>query len=151
MGRIAAANPYADRHGRRGFVASQVQWSLAEPEWPAGPDPVMRHVTAEDAAWYAAAGIPVMAYTATAGGYFAREPAGGAFDSPDNRARRARAHEMAGRLGCTPTQVALAYLLHRPAPVIPLFSTSNPAHLAEAVAALDVELSEADVAWLRGQ
>ena len=148
--RIAAANAYAARRERQGFAISQVQWSLAEPNWQVGPDPTMRFVTREDARRYASARLPVAAYSATAGGYFSDpERSGGPFDSPASRSRRARAVELAGRLGCTPTQVALAYLLHQEALVIPIFSTASLAHLSEAVASVDVSLTPEQVSWLR--
>ena len=53
------------------------------------------------------------------------------------------------RLGCTPGQVALAYLKHQPFPVVPIIGTSNPGHLADALGALAVKLTQAQVDWLR--
>jgi aryl-alcohol dehydrogenase-like predicted oxidoreductase len=148
--RIAAANEYAAAHDLRGFCVSQVHWSLAEPKWDIGPDPTMRHVTAADAAWHEASGLPVMAYSASAGGYFAgREGAEGGYGTPTNAARRERARELAAELGATPTQVALAYLLGQPFPVYPIVGALDQAHLAEAMGAADIELDPEQVRWLR--
>lgn len=146
--RLREANAYAEGHGLRGFAISQVQWSLATPTWEMGPDPTMRYVRAADAVEYAAMGLPVAAYGATACGYFAG--AGGGFDMPANEARRERARSLARELGCTPTQVALAWLLHQEVTTIPITGTSSPAHLAEAVGAFELSLSAEQVGWLRG-
>jgi len=52
-------------------------------------------------------------------------------------AYEALAHEA----GCTPAQLALAWLLHKNPIVIPLFGTTSLEHLDENVAAADVQLS----------
>lgn len=48
---------------------------------------------------------------------------------------------MAQEAGCTPAQLALAWLLHKDSNVIPLFGTTSLEHLAENVAAANVKLS----------
>ena len=45
----------------------------------------------------------------------------------------------------TPTQVALAWLLHRSPVVLPIPGTRSPDHLAENVAAAEIELSDAQL------
>lgn len=148
--RIAAANEYVARRGLRGFVISQLQWSLAVPNWRPGADPTMRSVTGEIAAWHAGAGLPIAAYSATAGGYFAASPRGESlYDSPGNRARRERARTLAARHGCTPTQIALAYLLHQAPLTIPIFFTASRDHLEEALGAVSIPLSAEEVRLLR--
>ncbi|MCP2168407.1 aldo/keto reductase [Goodfellowiella coeruleoviolacea] len=52
---------------------------------------------------------------------------------------------IAREVGATPAQVALAWLLHRAPTVIPIPGTSSPAHLAENVGALRVELTDDQV------
>lgn len=148
--RIEAANAYAAARGLRGFTLSQCQWSLAVPKWTPGRDPTTRYVTPEDAAWYAAAGLAVVGYSATAGGYFSGAAAAeAAYGTPENAARRDRARSLAALLGCTPGQVALAWLRAQAPHTIPLFGTTNPVHLAEAVGSLDVRLTAAQAEWLR--
>ncbi|WP_347566113.1 aldo/keto reductase [Scytonema sp. UIC 10036] len=53
---------------------------------------------------------------------------------------------IAARHGVTPTQVALAWLLHQEVIAIP--KASNPAHVRENRAALDLTLTSADLAEL---
>lgn len=149
--RIAAANAYAAAHGLQGFVASQPQWSLAVPVLYAEGNPPMRFLTPEDHAWHVASGLPVIPFSSTARGYFAaggREDA--ALNTPATRARLARVQQLAPQLGCTPNQLALAYLRHQPFPVIPILGTSNPAHLADALGTLRVTLTAEQVRWLEG-
>jgi aryl-alcohol dehydrogenase-like predicted oxidoreductase len=148
--RIAEANAYASANGLHSIVASQVQASLAVPAWVPGPGPTMRYITEADADWYAAADLPVVAYSATANGYFSgRGHDRGSFAAPDNEARYERARDLASQMGCTPTQIALAYLLNQPVTIIPLFSTTRREHLKEAVEADVIELTPSQIRWLR--
>ena len=147
--RIMEANEYASKHGLQGFVASQVQWSLAEPNWKPGPDPIMRYVTEEDREWYASVGMSIVAYSATAGGYFASSHgSSGTYDNPTNIKRRKRAEELASNLNCTPVQIAMAYLLHQKPLTIPIFLTTNQAHLTEIMDSVSINLSDEQVHWL---
>ncbi|QWF20650.1 aldo/keto reductase [Nocardioides sp. LMS-CY] len=52
---------------------------------------------------------------------------------------------VAGRLGVPRAQVGLAWLLHQPAVTAPIVGVTKAQHLADAVAAVDLELSEADL------
>lgn len=58
------------------------------------------------------------------------------------------ARKIAEAHGCTPTQVALAWLLRRSRVVLPIPGTSSTDHLRENVEAAGLELSEAEVAEL---
>ena len=53
--------------------------------------------------------------------------------------------EMAVQHHCTPAQLALAWLLNRHDNVVPIPGTSSINRLVENVAAIDIELSEADL------
>jgi pyridoxine 4-dehydrogenase len=57
---------------------------------------------------------------------------------------------VAARLGASPVQVALAWLLHRSPVVLPIPGTSSMAHLEENVAAARLELSIEDFEVLSG-
>jgi len=56
--------------------------------------------------------------------------------------------ELAATKGCTPGQMAIAWLLRRGNDVVPIPGTKRRKYLRENLAALDVALSAADVAWL---
>ena len=58
---------------------------------------------------------------------------------------RARLRDVAGEVGGTETQVALAWLLRRSPVMLPIPGTSSVAHLEENVAAASLELSDEQV------
>jgi pyridoxine 4-dehydrogenase len=58
--------------------------------------------------------------------------------------------EAAQRHGVTESQVALAWLLHRSPMMLPIPGTLSAAHLAENLAALDIELGEEELARIGG-
>jgi aryl-alcohol dehydrogenase-like predicted oxidoreductase len=58
----------------------------------------------------------------------------------------AKVEEIAGEKGCTPGQLALAWVLARGDDVVPIPGTKRRAYLEENLAALDVELDQADLA-----
>jgi 1-deoxyxylulose-5-phosphate synthase len=60
----------------------------------------------------------------------------------------ARTLEVADRLGHTPAQVALSWVLSNPAVTAPIVGVTKPQHLTDAIAAVDIELSDEDIAAL---
>ena len=60
----------------------------------------------------------------------------------------ARVVELAGRLGHSPAQIALAWLLHQPDVTAPIIGASKMQHLEDAVAALAIKLSAEELAYL---
>ncbi len=72
--------------------------------------------------------------------------AAGNFDR--NLALVANVEQLAGSLGCTAGQVALAWVLSRGDDVVPIPGTKRRTYLEENLAAADVELSPEDAAWL---
>lgn len=149
--RMAEANAYAESKGLQGFVISQVQWSLAQPNWvPTPTEPTTRFVTDTELAWHQKSRVPIACYSATASGYFAgNTKSHGLYENPTSRGRLERATVLAEELGCTANQIAFAYLLHQPVTAIPLFSTIRPEHLTEILGSVEIKLTLEQVAWLR--
>ena len=106
-------------------------------------------------------GIALVAYSPLGRGFLA-----GRFRSPDdlspddwrrtnprftgenfrrNLALADRVRELAGQKGCTPAQLALAWLIRRHDDVVPIPGTSSIARLEENVAAVDVRLTGKDL------
>ena len=56
-----------------------------------------------------------------------------------------RVGEVASRLYVPRAQIALAWLLHKRAVTAPIVGATKPQHLEDAVAALDVRLTDADI------
>lgn len=157
--RIAEANAYATAHGLQGFVASQPEWSLAKKNKPnidakadATNGNVMLFLEEQEQEWHRQTRLPVVPYTASAGGYFA---SGGTSSAPacDNavsRSRLARAQAVAAEVGATAGQVALAWLMRQSFPVFPIIGPRNPGHLREDMGATRCCLSADQVAFLTG-
>ncbi len=59
-----------------------------------------------------------------------------------------RVVEVAGRREVKPAQIALAWMLHKPGITAPIIGATKMHHLEEAVAAVDIELSADDMAFL---
>lgn len=148
-----------------GFAASQVRWSLAAFHLPPG-DSGSGMVAMDDEmlAWHAETHVPVVAYSAQAGGFFSGRYAGDTdpaapgvrkgvlthYACEANFRRLAAARALADEHGCTANQVALAWLLGQPFGVCALCGCRTVAQLADSCAAADVTLSAADVARLSG-
>ena len=103
-------------------------------------------VSADDVGAVGELGMTVLAWSSLARGFFAGHDSPH-WDSPDNRARRDRARELAARRGCSPSTVALAYVLHQPH-MRAVVGTRSESHLDEALAAATLELSPAELMWL---
>jgi 1-deoxyxylulose-5-phosphate synthase len=59
-----------------------------------------------------------------------------------------RVEELAERYDVTAAQIALAWMLHQPGVTAPIIGATKMHHLEEAVAALDIALSDEDIAYL---
>ena len=154
--RVQEANQFARAQGIPGLAASSPQFSLAE--WRRAPFPGCVSVSGargrEARAWYGASGVPLLAWSSLAAGYFAppgpgksrRPPA--AYRVKENEGRLSRARELAERRGITPAQVALAWLLSQPFQVFPIVGTRRAARFREDAGAMDVRLSPSEIDWL---
>jgi aryl-alcohol dehydrogenase-like predicted oxidoreductase len=60
----------------------------------------------------------------------------------------ARVVHMAEQRGVNPAQIALAWMLHKPLVSAPIIGASRLSHLEQAIAALEIDLSPADIASL---
>lgn len=67
---------------------------------------------------------------------------------PDDFEVVEHARAVAGRHSVSPAQIALAWLLHKEAVTAPIIGASKMLHLEEAVDALEIQLSEQDIAYL---
>jgi 1-deoxyxylulose-5-phosphate synthase len=155
--RLAEANVYARHHGLQGFTASSPNLSLAvqnEPIW----DGCLSATDAETKAWYQQTQMPLFAWSSQARGFFTGlfspdnredETIVRVYYSDDNWERLRRAAELGKRKGgYSANQVALAWVLHQPFPVFPLIGPASVAELENSVAALEIELTPEEVAWL---
>lgn len=92
-------------------------------------------------------GITPLAYSPIGGGWLS-----GKRDLPEEPVFRGRIERILGAMkeiapqynDATPTQLALAWVLRHPAGIIPLYGSNNPAHIQEATAAAQINLSRED-------
>ncbi len=117
---IAQANTVATLRGWTAFAGIQVPYSLAE-----------RTVERELVPMAARFGLAITAWSPLGGGRLARG------DDPIASA----VGTIAGEIGATSSQVALAWLRSRPGAVIPIVGASRGQQMRENLGALDLELS----------
>lgn len=154
--RIVEANAYARSAGKPGFVASETFWGLAKPDVGAAAQQGYQHYyEGEYEALHET--MPIIAYGATSGGYFAMKEKGEVSDmlaarygNPDNDRRLATARELADKHGVSVNEIVLAYLTNQPNQTIPVFGGSSPERIEEGVKAAKVGLSAGELAQLRG-
>lgn len=157
--RIVEANTYAELYGLKGFVASSIQFSLAQANVPYWPGTV--HMTPTEISWYKENKFPLLAWSALARGFFSgRVDPDAPYDpainpdlvrtyySKDNFERLRRARELGKKKGLTAAEIALAYLVNQPFPVVPLVMPQNPEQLESCFKGVEVTLSKEEVAWL---
>jgi aryl-alcohol dehydrogenase-like predicted oxidoreductase len=152
--RIEAANSYAADHDLEGFIVNSPGLSLARPTEMFYPGTLF----ADDATrgWHTDRRFPMLAWSTLASGF-----AGGTETNPssvdavarvyfsdDNFERRRRAEELGTDKGVSGLQVALAFVLSQPYPVIALVGPSKVPNLKANVGALAVELTPEEMAFL---
>ena len=163
--RIEQANAYARERGLQGFSVISNHLALARPAEPFWPGLVA--VGPDGWRWHARTGIPLLVFSSQARGFFSgrygphqRAAAPGALDPYDARmlqvygsdanfARLERARQLGREKGgYSATQVALAWLLHQPLPLIPIIGPRNREELAASFAALELRLTPTETRWL---
>ncbi len=170
LGRVRAANEYAERNGLQGMSAVSNNFSLAHmirPLWPG----VQTATAPEFRDYLAQTGIALMPWSSQARGFFTpwaeavmqhtgREnptitgvqptmaELAETWFSEENFERRRRAVQLAGDKGVTPIQIALAWVIHQPFPCFPLIGPRQIEETRSSLAALDVALSPAECRWL---
>ena len=163
--RIEQANSYARERGLRGFGVISNHLALArsaQPFWPG-----LVSVGREGWRWHRRTGIPLLVFSSQARGFFSgrfephpRAAAPGVLDELDARVLEVYGSdanfgrlERARRLGrekggYSATQVALAWLLHQPLPLVPIIGPRNSEELTSSFDALSLRLTPEETRWL---
>jgi len=162
--RIAEANAYAEAHGLKPFTVSSPNLALAVPNEPMWVGCVSLSGDEEALDWYEKNQMPVFAWSSQARGFFsgryAPDMTGETMDqqnvirtyfSAANWERYRRAEELAKEKGCTLQQVTLAWVLAQPLNLYALIGPATTSELDNSLGALDVVLSEEELAWLNLQ
>ncbi|GGD83450.1 aldo/keto reductase [Paenibacillus nasutitermitis] len=150
--RIQEACRYAKESGKRGFVANQMMWSLANVNRHRLSDPTLVSMDAWMTQYHEEGGLSAIPYSSQANGFFSGKyaPGDGQSDSLAGRhyyneinfARLERVQHMARDLDLSCSVIALAYMLS-PAhafPVYPVIGPKNMEQLDDSLAAVEVQL-----------
>ncbi|GAA1937993.1 aldo/keto reductase [Nocardioides marmoribigeumensis] len=138
---FAKAQQVAERHGWTPFVSMQDHYNL-----------LYREEEREMLPLCADQGVGVLPWSPLARGRLTRDwdtgtartetdQFGGTLYRDEDRAIVDQVAAVAERRGLPRAQVALSWLLHQPVVTSPIVGVTKPQHLADAVAAVDVELS----------
>jgi 1-deoxyxylulose-5-phosphate synthase len=142
---FAKAQHVAERHGWTRFVSMQNHYNL-----------LYREEEREMLPLCADQGVGVIPWSPLARGRLTRDwdastartetdEFGSSLYRDEDKAVVEQVAEVASRRGLPRAQVALAWLLAQPAVTAPIVGVTKPQHLADAVAAVDVELSPQEV------
>jgi aryl-alcohol dehydrogenase-like predicted oxidoreductase len=165
VARIQEANAYARANGLQPFVASSPNFSLAIQTHAPWDNCVSISGPAAKAErdWYTVAKMPLFTWSSLAGGFFSgrfRRDNLDQFTSyldrlcvevycvEDNFRRLDRVRTLAEERGATIPQIATAYVVSQPLNIFAIVGCQTPAEFAANVAALDLELTPAELAWL---
>jgi len=158
--RLEAARIWAERAGKAAVAASQLGWSLAEVSGPvayAG----MLYVGEAERQYHGVTGLPLFAYSSQARGFFGSKGLAAfagdevatkslaGYLSETNRQRLERAVRLAEEKGCTPNQLALAYLLGEPWPVVAIAGCGSVTQVEDSCGAAEVALTASERDWLQ--
>jgi len=163
--RLQAANEYARERGLIPFHVSSPNLALAVPNEPMWAGCV--YVPGDDEAyqWYSRTRMPLFAWSSQARGFFSGRYAPDRRDiegmdpqnvirtyySDDNWERYRRAEELARAKGVTIAHIVLAWVINQPLKVFALFGPATVGELQDSLGALEVKLSEPELAWLNLQ
>jgi aryl-alcohol dehydrogenase-like predicted oxidoreductase len=135
----------ADLHGWRRFISMQNQYSLMQ-----------REEEREMFSLLADQGVGSIPWSPLAKGRLARpfgeqtnrsgsDPIGRRFFGDGDQAIIEAVQKVAAARGIPMAQVALAWVMHNPVVVAPIVGPTKPHHLADAVAAMDVQLTDDEI------
>ena len=152
--RLEEANKYAKDHNLQGFSASSPHFCLALAKEPYWPDTVV--TTAEDRGWFEKNNMPLIAWSSTGRGFFAK----GGLDYLDdsnlvrvyyndaNFEKLNRAAKLGEKKGLTRVEVAIAYCANQKFPVISLAGPETEEQVKSCVRAIDTILTQAEIDYL---
>ena len=163
--RIREAITYAKEHSLQPFSISSPNFSLADQVAEPWPDclTISGPSKTEERNWYAEQNMPLFTWSSMAGGFFsgrfqrdnldqfdtyADKIVVNSYISEDNFKRLDRAQELASEKGVTVAQIAVAYVFNYPLNIFPLVSSRTEDELKQNIAAMELELTQAEMDWL---
>jgi len=153
IARIQALEAAARQGGLPPMAATSPHFSLVDwvrPPWT-GSVSIAGPANREARAFHQRTQLHVLAWAPLGSGFLTSERVGGgSYGSPANVARRERARTLARERGCTPAQLALAYLFSQPFPVSAVVAASTVEKMRRNLEAGTMRLSVDEVRALEG-
>lgn len=148
LARMMRAQDYAQAHGMRGFSVNQIMWSLARINVSRLSDPTIVTMDGDTYAYHRAKNIPIMAFSSQAKGYFTLRLRGlempadtcGVYGNAVNDGIEDTLRRYQAQTGCSPTTVALRWMMERPIPCVPIVSCDNMEQLQDVLRACNASL-----------
>ena len=157
LDRIEAANAYAKARGLQGFSVLSNNLALAEMVNPVWPGCIHNH-SRLDRDRILKMGITCIPWSSQARGFFLPEISRpdlrkdgslvSSWYSDDNFKRQARAIELAKKYNAEPINIALAWVLQQKFPCFPLIGPRSLMELFSSMKALEINLTDDEMAWL---
>jgi len=146
--RIKAAHIYAAKKGYTGFVCNQIMWSLADINPSGIQDKTLVIMDSETYDYHKETGLGVMAYSASAGGYFTKRAAGNVPDGFNEKYQNATNDRIFDELlklndesGISINRLGLLYVVSRPFTSIALAAFTNLGQLKDSSAIMAEDYS----------
>ena len=164
--RLAAANEYARSRGLIPFAASSPNFGLAHQmcdPWGGGCVTISGAENGAAREWYRRTQLPVIAYSSLGRGFFsgkfrsderarAREVldavARKAYDCEENYLRLRRAEELAGKKGCTVSEIAMRWVFSEGLNIFAVVSASSRERILGNIAALSLPMTAREAEYL---
>lgn len=154
--RIREANAYAASHGLHPLDANQPQFSLARQMWV--EDDTRVQVGREDWMMHRETGMPLVAFSSQAKGFFTKLYAEGLeklskkgrerFDYPENMAIYERILALSAETGLSVTAIAMAWVTCQPFPVFAIAGASRMEHVLSIGEICDCTITPEQRDWL---
>jgi aryl-alcohol dehydrogenase-like predicted oxidoreductase len=150
---VSAANTYAIDNGKTPFSVYQGRWSVMQREFERDIMPMARMFGMALVPWNVVGGGKFQTKKALEerkrNGEGLRSFAASGEQSPDEEKMSAALEKVAGEVGVESiTAVALAYVMHKAANVVPLVGGRKIEHLEDNIKALSIRLSEEQIEFL---
>ncbi len=135
---------------------SQIQWSLAKSDGTRMGDDSLICMNEKRFADYDAKGMPVMAFSPQAKGFFSKYAAGASYSqkvidrflSDENLARAQRVKELSQQMGVSAAAITLAYITSSLPQAVAVVGCLTEEHIEDSLTACSVSLTKEQCRWL---
>lgn len=153
--RIIEANKYAEKVKSEGFIANQMQWSLAKMNKENLEDKTMLTMDEECMKFHLSSKMCVISYSSQASGYFSKlehddsKKLDRLYGNEYNKKVFEKVKELSKVKKISINAISLAYIISQKSfTAIPIIGCKNRIQLEDSLSALTVDLDERKIKWL---